>query len=254
LIFHAFALFLVAGVHSNSPASVHFVGLSVGRKLRLTVKRPTKDQQMSLSDVKIRNAKPGSAMVKHSDGGGLQLCVTPAGGKIWKLAYRFDDKQKALTLGPYPAISLQDARERREEAKRTLASGDDPSTAKRQKKRQRAENATATFGIFAAELLDKKRREGNTAERKRQVQRRRYRAGACASGRRCHPPGLCERRALAGTRDDGAMVGGSRREPSFSSTRNNTTHMCNTHRLVPVISTVLSLVTVSVLMGWLGIG
>ncbi|MBN9437145.1 Arm DNA-binding domain-containing protein [Bosea sp. (in: a-proteobacteria)] len=60
-----------------------------------------------LTDIKVRSAKPGAQVMKLSDGGGLQLWVTPADGKYWKLAYRFDGKQKKLGIGPYPALGLQ---------------------------------------------------------------------------------------------------------------------------------------------------
>jgi hypothetical protein len=60
---------------------------------------------MALSDVQIRGAKPADSVVKLSDGKGLQLWVTPAGGKIWKLAYRHGGAQKTLTIGAYPEIT-----------------------------------------------------------------------------------------------------------------------------------------------------
>jgi Arm DNA-binding domain len=90
-----------------------------------------RDQQMPLTDMKIRNAKPGENQSKFSDGGGLQLWTTPAGGKIWKLAFRFGGKHKTLTIGPYPVFSLQEARQKREEVKRHLADGRDPSSLKK---------------------------------------------------------------------------------------------------------------------------
>jgi integrase len=111
---------------------------------------------MPLTDMKIRNAKPAGNQVKLSDGGGLQLWITPAGGKIWKLAFRFGGKQKTLTIGPYPVFSLQQAREKREESKRHLADGRDPSCLKKAEKGQRAEAAGHTFDLIAAELRQKK--------------------------------------------------------------------------------------------------
>jgi integrase len=119
---------------------------------------------MPLTDLKIRNAKPGAKPVKLSDGEGLQLVVTPAGGKSWKLAYRFDGRQKELTIGPYPAIGLQDARQRRDEAKRHLADGLDPSTQKRVQKAVRADTLAVTFQLVATEVLEKKRREGKATQ------------------------------------------------------------------------------------------
>ncbi len=115
---------------------------------------------MPLTDITIRNAKPLPTMQKLSDGGGLQLWVTPAGGKIWKLAYRFDGAQKTLTLGPYPAITLSDARTKRDEAKTMLVSGNDPAQQKRLAVLVSREVRANTFAKVAADLLDKKRREG----------------------------------------------------------------------------------------------
>jgi hypothetical protein len=82
---------------------------------------------MPLSDVAVRAAKPQPKPVKLSDDGGLQLLVTPTGGKLWRLAYRFDGKQKQLALGAYPAVGLADARKARDAAKATLAAGIGPS-------------------------------------------------------------------------------------------------------------------------------
>ncbi len=115
---------------------------------------------MALSDLKCRNAKPGAKLAKLSDGGGLQLWITPAGGKTWKLAYRFDGAQKSLTIGPYPAFGLGDAREKRDEAKRLLVEGRDPSVAKRLDRLARASASATTFRLVAEELLAKKTREG----------------------------------------------------------------------------------------------
>lgn len=60
-----------------------------------------------LTDIKVRPAKRGAQAMNLSDGGGLQRWVTPAGGKYWKFAYRFDGKQKKLGIGPYPALGLR---------------------------------------------------------------------------------------------------------------------------------------------------
>src|SRR5215475_15653844 len=82
---------------------------------------------MPLRDVSIRNAKRGSSPRKLSDGGGLYVLIPPTGSKLWRLAYRFAGKQKTLALGVYPAISLEEARRRRDEAKKLLAHSIDPS-------------------------------------------------------------------------------------------------------------------------------
>jgi hypothetical protein len=75
---------------------------------------------MPLSDLKCRNTRHTNKLQKLSDGGGLQLWVQPNGGRLWRLAYRFDNKQKLLALGAYPAVSLADARQARDQAKRLL--------------------------------------------------------------------------------------------------------------------------------------
>nr|WP_308444613.1 Arm DNA-binding domain-containing protein [Laribacter hongkongensis] len=77
---------------------------------------------MPLTDTACRNAKPadGDKPIKLSDGLGLHLLIKTT-GKYWRLAYRFGGKQKTLALGVYPAVSLKDARERRDEARKLLA-------------------------------------------------------------------------------------------------------------------------------------
>ncbi len=110
---------------------------------------------MRLTDLQCRNATPGPKVRKLSDGGGLQLWVQPAGSRQWRLAYKFDGKQKALAIGPYPLVSLAEAREARDAAKRLLLKGIDPN-AKKKEDRRPAE----TFRNIAAEYLDKITREG----------------------------------------------------------------------------------------------
>ncbi len=115
---------------------------------------------MPLNDAKVRAAKPGARLVKLSDGGGLQLWVSPDGAKRWRLAYRLAGAQKSLAIGVYPATGLREAREAREETKRLLANGQDPSLVKRLAKSAKATASANTFDAIAGELLDKKRREG----------------------------------------------------------------------------------------------
>jgi integrase len=115
---------------------------------------------MALTDAAIRGAKATSKTRKLSDGGGLQLWITPSGGKLWHLAYRFNGKQKKLAMGAYPGVSLADARARRDEAKSQLASGIDPGQQKALDKLTKANSEANTFGAVAAELVEKKRHEG----------------------------------------------------------------------------------------------
>ena len=90
---------------------------------------------MPLSAVAIRNAKPGTKPRRLYDSGGLYLEVAPAGGRWWRFAYRYGGKRKLLSLGVFPDVSLVDARERRDEARRLLASGVDPSAHRKAEKR-----------------------------------------------------------------------------------------------------------------------
>jgi integrase len=115
---------------------------------------------MALTDTAIRGARAQTGRtIKLSDGGGLQLWVTPTGSKLWTVAYRFNGRQLKLSLGPYPAVGLKDARAQRDAAKRLLASGVDPGQQKKTAALTKANAEANTFDAIAAELLDKKRRE-----------------------------------------------------------------------------------------------
>lgn len=107
-----------------------------------------------LSDLQVKNAKPRSTDYKLSDGYGLHLLVTHTGGKLWRFQYRFDGKQKGLALGAYPEISLGDARQRRDEARKQLANDIDPSAARRLKKEEDVV-AGSTFELVAREWFEK---------------------------------------------------------------------------------------------------
>ena len=104
---------------------------------------------MPLNDRQIRNAKPAAKPYKLADGGGLYLAVTPAGGKSWRLKYRIDGKEKLLTIGKYPAVSLLEARQAAEQARAGLARGADPAAAKQQAKAQRQAALQNTFENIA---------------------------------------------------------------------------------------------------------
>lgn len=109
---------------------------------------------MALTDTFIRQVKhTGSAAGdKYTDGQGMFLHVKAA-GKYWRMSYRFDGKQKLLAIGVYPEITLARARELRGEARALLASGVDPSAAKKEKQRVRAAPAVQTFGQVADEWM-----------------------------------------------------------------------------------------------------
>ena len=72
---------------------------------------------MPITDVFVKNAKAKAAPKKHSDGGGLHLLVTEQGSKLWRLSYRYENKQKTLALGAYPTITLSAARMKQDAAK-----------------------------------------------------------------------------------------------------------------------------------------
>jgi integrase len=115
---------------------------------------------MPLTDVALRNAKPRSAPYKLSDSGGLFVQVTPSGSKLWRLKYRVRGKEKLLSLGRYPTISLAEARERREEAKKLLLHDIDPSAKRRGDRALLAEQAKETFGLLCEEFLSREGQKG----------------------------------------------------------------------------------------------
>ena len=111
-----------------------------------------------LNDTRVRTIKPRQRPIKLSDGGGLYLLIAPHGSKLWRLAYRFGGKQKTLAVGTYPTLTLKAARDKREEAKRLLANGIDPSAQRRLDKR--IASTGNTFKAVAEEVLAKLEKEG----------------------------------------------------------------------------------------------
>ena len=109
-----------------------------------------------LTDSQIKKIKPPApeqkAPDKYSDGQGLQLHVFANGGKYWRMAYRFNGKQKTLSIGIYPEVSLAEARSKREDAKRILRQGIDPMEAK--KETQNVSDGSLTFEAIATQWLD----------------------------------------------------------------------------------------------------
>lgn len=106
---------------------------------------------MSLSDTQLRNMKATGKVKKVSDGGGLQLHLSPAGGKLWRMAYRFEGKQKTVCFGAYPAVSLKEAREKRDESKALLARGIDPSLHKQAAKAASIAETANAYEVVARE-------------------------------------------------------------------------------------------------------
>ncbi|MAP94622.1 MAG: integrase [Ponticaulis sp.] len=115
---------------------------------------------MPLNDIQIRKLRPTDKTQKKSDGEGLFIEVKPSGSKLWRMAYRFEGRQKLLSFGSYPVVSLATARQKRLEAKALLAQGIDPSAQKQEAKAEHKAQTENTFANIARELIDKKRREG----------------------------------------------------------------------------------------------
>jgi integrase len=112
-----------------------------------------------LSDVQIRNARGKDRPYKLADGGGLYLTVQPHGAKLWRMDYSFGGTRKTLSFGAYPAVSLEQARKRREEAKKLLADDVDPSDVKKAQKATKQERAANSFEVVAREWLERRKDE-----------------------------------------------------------------------------------------------
>lgn len=108
-----------------------------------------------LTDLKVRNAKPADTQQKLFDERGLYLLVTPAGGRWWRFKYRYGGKEKGLSLGVYPDVSLKDARERRDAARKLLVNGVDPGVERKIQRAARAEHAANSFEAVAREWYAK---------------------------------------------------------------------------------------------------
>ncbi len=110
---------------------------------------------MPLTNTQCQNAKPKEKSYKLGDSAGMYLEIMPNGSKYWRMKYRHLDKEKRLALGVYPDVTLAEAREKRDAAKKILAGGIDPSIAKKQAKRQAVINANNTFEAVGREWHSK---------------------------------------------------------------------------------------------------
>ena len=110
---------------------------------------------MALTDVKAKSAKPEAKAYKLADEKGMYLLIQPTGGRLWRLDYRFDGKRKTLAMGMYPEVSLSDARDRRDEARKQLANNIDPGAVKRAQKSGRLEQAANSFEVTARRWHEK---------------------------------------------------------------------------------------------------
>lgn len=109
---------------------------------------------MALTDTEVKNAKPAEKTYKLFDGGGMYLEISPAGGKRWRLKYRYFGKEKLLSLGVYPDVKLKTARERRTELRKQLAEGVDPSVQRKAMKAAGMDRAANSFEAVAREWFE----------------------------------------------------------------------------------------------------
>src|SRR5690606_15892419 len=101
---------------------------------------------MALKDLEIRALKPASRTYKRSDERGLYVEIRPNGSKLWRLKYRFAGKEKCIAFGAFPEVGLAEARRQRDDARRQLREGIDPSAVRRQEKLVAKYNAANSFG------------------------------------------------------------------------------------------------------------
>lgn len=131
--------------------------MGVPRKLR---KGDT--PKMPLSDVQIRNLKPKEKQYKISDFEGLYVLVKPNGSKLWQMKYRYFGRERLLSLGAYPAVTLAQARKLKDEARALLTRDIDPSEAKQEAKRAKREAQGHTFQKIGEAFFEKQQKEGKS--------------------------------------------------------------------------------------------
>jgi integrase len=126
---------------------------------------------LALTDTAIRRSKPAETPYKLFDGGGLHLLINPTGGRLWRWKYRFAGAEKLMALGRYPDVSLADARERRDAARKRLANGIDPMAERKAEKLKETTQAVGSFNSVAALWLEHWR-DGKSARHADSVERR----------------------------------------------------------------------------------
>ena len=107
-----------------------------------------------LTDTEIKNAKAKKKAYSKADGGGLYLWITPPGGKLWRWSYRFDGKEKLMSLGEYPYTTLSVARAKYMEARKLLAEGTDPMAQRRAEKTAKKAASENSFQSVAAKWME----------------------------------------------------------------------------------------------------
>ncbi|WP_296258503.1 MULTISPECIES: tyrosine-type recombinase/integrase [unclassified Pseudomonas] len=111
---------------------------------------------MPLTDVKIRQSKPGPVTVKLTDGGGLYLEITPGGNKLWRYRFRLGGKENTYAVGAYPNLSLSAARSERDAARELVKAGRNPAHVRQTVKAQQLTENTNTFKVVAEEWIEKR--------------------------------------------------------------------------------------------------
>lgn len=125
----------------------------------------------TLKDSQLRDVKPGPKPRRLFDGGGLYLEVSPAGGRWWRLKYRHEGKERRISLGVYPEVTLAHAREKRDAARRMLATGVDPSAFRKAQRAAREERAANSFELVAREWFAARALVWNSAHADRTIRR-----------------------------------------------------------------------------------
>ena len=115
---------------------------------------------MALSDFAIRKAKPKEKPYRMADGDGLHLLVQPHGSKSWQMRYRFRGKENVLSFGRYPIVTLAEAREKKNAARKLLSNGIDPAVQRKLDRIEAEHAARQTFGLIADEYLERMKATG----------------------------------------------------------------------------------------------
>ncbi|RYZ68098.1 MAG: DUF4102 domain-containing protein, partial [Proteobacteria bacterium] len=133
------------------------MGNRLGNKYGILCSQPTIGWRMLLSDLKIKTLKPESKPYRIRDGDGLYLRITPNGRRTWQIRYFFGEKERILSAGSYPEVSLQEAREVRYRTKKLLDQNIDPCSEKRREKSEAVYRDRNTFQLVAEEWFDSRK-------------------------------------------------------------------------------------------------
>jgi len=149
----------------NTPSeSCVNTGVSITNNAPINNPKPT--PKRAISDAALRALKPSDKPYKHAAGGGLYLEVTPGGSKLWRWKYRIDGKENRYAMGSYPELSLREAREKVESARKLVKQGLHPAQQKRLERIKSAHEKANTFETIAKEWLDLKDWEDVTKKRR----------------------------------------------------------------------------------------